>query len=175
MRTRNGNSGALRTALITAFAALMVAQAPVELFAASRARKRPVVRSVGVEQVRSWYVIERADTDLGAILPGESRLVEGALVIRVFSETDWMLRLHADSVTIGSQTQAHMIPSDRLATRSNRGPWEPLAGSLPAIVAKGGPTSGGGELVVIDLRLDLEQTDPVGTLDTRFEIVLEPM
>lgn len=176
MRTKFSTTSAvvqvLRAPMLVMFAILLTS--PLSDILEAQNRKRPVSRATTAEQSRAWYVVEKIDTELGPMFPGETEIANDAIVIRVFSDSDWVLRVRPDQMTIASGARVSYLPFDRLSIRSNNSSWQPVDGAFPAIVGEGTATAGAGAVIVLDLRLSLEQTDPVGWFGTRFEILLEP-
>ena len=124
---------------------------------------------------RAWYIVERASADFGLVSPGDSATLDGALVIRVFSDRDWTLKLAPRTTTVSAGTLSSPIPASRLALRSNSTHWEPLREGIPRVIARGEATGGAGELVILDLKLDLDGRDPVGYFGAELELTLDPL
>lgn len=167
--------GIVSRVLAIALVVLTVSSATVVVFAQSSTRRRPIQRPVVQKPVQYWYVVERSDTDFGELNPGESRTLDNAVVIRVVSESDWILSVAPGETTITSGAVTESIAAQRLATRSNGSEWRPLSSGLPTVVARGRSTPGSGEIVVLDLKIDLDNRDPVGRFGGQLEIILEPL
>lgn len=161
--------------LVLTFVVLILSSSAIAVFAQSHTRRRPVTRPVVEKPVQFWYVVERSDTDFGELNPGESRTLDSAVVVRVVSESDWMLSIVPRDTTITSGALTEVISSERLATRSKGSDWRRLSSALPTVIARGRSTPGSGELVVLDLKIELDNRDPVGRFGGQLEIILEPL
>jgi hypothetical protein len=124
-------------------------------------------------EANAWFVVESADADFGEMLPETARELRGAFVLRVHSDRDWELRLvpTGDLEVTGT---ADRVPLDRLAWRASAsGGFEPFRSTAGVTVARGGPTGGAGEVVILDLRLELSDRDTLGRYAVGFRAVLE--
>jgi hypothetical protein len=122
---------------------------------------------------QSWYVVEKASADFGLVNPGETAVIDGALLIRVFSEDAWILRLAPRVASVSSGSVTERISSSRLALKAGAAGWQSLRDGVPSVVARGKATSGAGELVILDLKLALENRDPVGYFGAELELSLD--
>lgn len=121
----------------------------------------------------SWYVVEKASADFGLVNPGQTAVIDGALLIRVFSEDAWILRLAPRVASVSSGSVTERISSSRLALKTGAAGWQSLRDGVPSVVARGKATSGAGELVILDLKLALEDRDPVGYFGAELELSLD--
>ena len=148
---------------------------------AARGVRRPPAgpRPMGPQEVEAigeanaWFVVESADADFGEMVPDEERDLPGAFVLRVHSDRDWELRLlpTGDLEVTGTVDR---VPLDRLAWRGPAsGGYERITSTAPITVARGGPTGGAGQVVAIDLRLELSDRDTLGRYAVGFRAVLE--
>lgn len=148
--------------------------------AAGGVRRPPAgPRPVGPHEVEAlgeanaWFVVESADADFGEMLPDEEREVPRAFVLRVHSDRDWELRL-LPTGNLEVTGTADRVPLDRLWWRGpESGGFEAFESPAPVTVARGGPTGGAGTVVSLDLRLELDDRDPLGRYAVGFRAVLE--
>lgn len=139
-------------------------------------RKRPVAPKAPPSEgpaKQAWYVVEKASADFGLVNPGQTAVIDGALLIRVFSENDWILRLAPRVASVSSGSVTERISSSRLALKTGAAGWQVLRDGVPSVVARGKATSGAGELVILDLKLALEDRDPVGYFGAELELSLD--
>ena len=190
IRTRNeadlevggaGGSGRLRkvarrhTVILMGVVVCLLAYVSPDLSAETPGRRRAVKRPAPAPVVQSWYVVERAETDFGELLAGEARTIEGAIVIRVFSNSDWILSVSPRQMQLLSGGVSREVSADRLAVRSRETDWTPLGSALPVIVAQGVPTASSGDIVTIDVKIELHDRDGTGRFGGELEVLLEPM
>lgn len=127
----------------------------------------------GLGDANAWFVVESADADFGEMTAPEGREILGAFVLRVHSDRDWELWL----LPTGDLEVTGTLDRVRLDRLSWRGPvsggFEAFESLAPITVARGGPTSGAGTVVLLDLRLELEDGDPLGRYAVGFRAVLE--
>lgn len=145
--------------------------------AQDRSRRRSVApKAPAVERpaVSSWYVVEKASADFGLVNPGQTAVIDGALLIRVFSEDDWTLSLAPRVASVSSGSVTERISSSRLSLKTGAAGWQALRDGVPSVVARGKATSGDGSLVILDLKLALDDRDPVGYFGAELELSLDP-
>lgn len=118
--------------------------------------------------------VESPPVAFGEVLVGDPVVVPGAVTVRVVSPRPWLLRL---------------VPVSELERRDGDGPvtlsrlsWRgglatgfvPFEGREAVVVAEGSPTGSSGRLVILDLKLELTDADPVGEYSSRFRVQMEP-
>ena len=139
--------------------------------AARRPPSPAAVQSLG--DANAWFVVESADADFGEMLPEQRRELPNAFVLRIHSDRDWELRL-LPSGDLEITGTADRVPLERLAWRAPESrAYEAFASPAPVTVARGGPTDGAGVLVSVDLRLELQDNDPLGRYAVGFRAMLE--
>ncbi|MFZ5785822.1 MAG: hypothetical protein ACOY3Y_05215, partial [Acidobacteriota bacterium] len=116
--------------------------------------------------------VESTQVDFAGAVPGDEVLAPGAIVARVSSPGPYrvVVEHRGWSAGLGGATP----PAGRLSWRSRAGSFMPFVPGTPAIVASGGATRPGGDLVVIDLRLAPTDTDPTGSWTASLGIRVEP-
>lgn len=122
----------------------------------------------------STFWIESSPVAFGSVVPGQPARLDHALQIRVFSPRPFLLKLVAAAPlrTAGGG----FAPAGRLSWRSSQsGGFVPLSAGGWGLVWRGQPTSAAGTLVDIDLRLLLEDADPLGAYVTPLRLALEPL
>lgn len=116
------------------------------------------------------FVIESGPVSFGEVRHDKVTELPGAVVVRVFSTRPWTLRLEPESpLTVVDSGTA--VPVSRLqwrAARSSR--FQPLQTAGGTEIARGPATTRGGELVVVDLELKLDDTDPTGEYGCRLRL-----
>jgi hypothetical protein len=126
-----------------------------------------------LESSTPCYEIESLPVAFGDVLPGEPTEKPNALAVRVFSERNWSLRMGTDGPLVAIDGVA-TVPSSRLEWRTRwSGSFEGLRPGYPVVVARGAPTTGAGEVVLVDLRLSLDESDALGNYGTRIRLELE--
>ena len=85
--------------------------------------------------------------------------VPAAIVMTVFSNTDWMLSCKPEGDFISDEGEE--IPIERLYYRVNGGIYKKME-SDGEVIEKGGPTQDTGERIIMDMRLQLSWEDPAG-------------
>lgn len=120
------------------------------------------------------FVVETGPVAFGEVIPDRDSLLNGALVVRVFSDRDWRLMLQP-SEPLRSLDRGGMVPLSRLAWRSRgSGRHTPFQDRVAVTVASGPRTSGAGALVAVDLLLRIVDEDPLGAYGTSFRLELAP-
>ena len=119
------------------------------------------------------FVIESGPVSFGEVRHDKVTEVPGAVVVRVFSTQPWTLRLEPESpLTVVDSGTA--VPVSRLQWRSERSSrFQPLQTAGGTEIARGPATSRGGQLVVVDLELQLADTDPTGEYGCRLRLGLQ--
>jgi hypothetical protein len=120
------------------------------------------------------YIVETGPVAFGEVIPDQDSILNGALVVRVFSNRDWRLMLQPNE-PLRSLERGRIVPLSRLAWRSRgSGTHAPFQDGVTATVASGPRTSGAGALVAVDLRLRIVDEDPLGAYGTSFRLELAP-
>lgn len=132
------------------------------------ARPRPAI--VG-ETAR--FLVESNSVNFGEVLPELPAFVPTAMVIRVFSERPWTLKL----IPMSMLTVSHgpeLVSLSRLEWRTSKGGgFTQFLENAPVVIARGNPTAASGELVVVDLRLKIRNEDPLGNYGCSFRVELD--
>ena len=116
--------------------------------------------------------VESNAVAFGSVLPGQPAFSEGAVQVRVVSPGPFTLKLEASSPL--RTTAGEVIPAERLSWRSRRsGGFMAVPGVGPVVVGEGGATSAAGTVVVLDLRLDLQDRDPLGAYVVPLRVFVE--
>ncbi len=119
-----------------------------------------------------WFEVESNAISFGMLEPGIEPLPK-PLVMRVHSDRDWTLKLiPTPGLIIGTGAS---VPLDRLLWRpTSTGLFIPLDISGPLTIASGPPTERGGDLILLELLLRPETTDPVGQYRYNLRLLLSP-
>ncbi len=120
-----------------------------------------------------WFEVESSAISFGTLDP-EVELLPKPLVVRVHSNQEWALKL-IPSPGLVVETGVS-VPLDRLQWRPNAtGLFVPFDTSGPLTIASGMPTDDAGDLVLVELLLDLEETDPIGQYRFILRLLLGPV
>jgi hypothetical protein len=119
------------------------------------------------------YRIESVQADFGAVSPGAPKEILGAAVIRVFSTEPWALKFAPEGPSSLTTSGTEFLPMSRLAWRANGGSYQPFRTAQPVTLSAGGPTSALGSEVRVDLRLEVEDNDPLSPLALVLNILAE--
>ena len=172
---------------VLAFSALSAAAAPTERPARERDDRRParvIAPAPGTisQPARprpalvgdsARFLVESSAVSFGEVIPGLPALVPTAMLVRVFSERPWTLTLVPTSMLTVSD-RADLVSLSRLEWRSSRGgAFTQFRENAPVTIASGQATGGGGHLVVVDLRLQLLDDDPLGSYGCSFRVELD--
>lgn len=117
------------------------------------------------------YTIESAETNFGRLEPGAEKEIRDALVIRVFSDAAWILKLTARSTSVDFGSEAAAV--SRLSWRAGKSAYVPFREAQPVLIASGDSTGPFGTPVRVSLRLSFGADDPVGLLMAELGIDLE--
>lgn len=107
----------------------------------------------------------------GSVAADEASERPEAILVRVVSENPWFLWLTCGGVLV--EGQGRRLPASRLAWRGvGGGEFQRLPTGTPVLVARGPATGPAGEPVSIDLRLEVDDNDPMGGLraDLRLQL-----
>ena len=121
----------------------------------------------------TWFEVESSAISFGTLDP-QVEVLPKPLVVRVHSDQEWALKL-IPSPGLVVETGAP-VPLDRLQWRPNTtGLFVPFDTSGPLTIASGMPTDAAGDLVLVELVLDLEETDAIGQYRFMLRLVLGPV
>lgn len=124
--------------------------------------------------VAGTLLLESREVSFDDVIPGVPTDRPGAVALRVLSDRRWSLRLIPDSQLTVNDGQA-AVPVSRLSWRSgSSGSFAEFQGGRPVVVAGGAATGGAGQPVVVDLRLELADGDPLGWYLCNLRLSLEP-
>lgn len=125
---------------------------------------------------KARMTVDSHSISFGEVIPGEERILPGAVMIRVRSPGDWILKL-VPKGPLAASDRGEIVPLSRLSWKGNFSPqFVPFREEQAAEVAWGLGTMGilgTDQLVYVDLRLALEETDPVGQYFCQFQVILE--
>src|SRR5262245_9527534 len=140
---------------------------------APRVLPRPAPAAIAVSATRRC-LLESGPVAFGEVEPGVEVEIPGAIRVRVWSDRTWALTLVPETPPCTDGVEC--APVSRIAWRTARsGRFVPLGTSRPVTFAVGHGTAGGGELVLVDLRLRLESPDPLGHYLATFRARMEEL
>ena len=117
-------------------------------------------------------LLESGPVSFGEVQPGVDVEIPAAIRVRVWSDRTWALTLAPETLPCTNGGECASL--SRIAWRTARsGRFVPLGTDRPVTFAMGHRTAGGGELVVVDLRLRLESSDPLGHYLATFRARME--
>lgn len=125
------------------------------------------------ETTPTHLIIESGPVSFGEVPTDREKAVEDAVMVRVFSDSEWELRLVPEAALAfdGGPEKASM---SRLEWRSvGSAQWKGFRSGEPVVVGRGRPTGPSGELVSVDLRLRLNDRDPIGQYGFNLRLLLE--
>ena len=121
----------------------------------------------------TWFEVESNAISFGTLDPAVE-LLPKPLVVRVHSDQEWALKLIPSPGLVVETGES--VPLDRLQWRPNTtGLFVPFDTSGPLTIASGMPTDEAGDLVLVELSLDLEETDPIGQYRFILRLMLSPV
>ncbi|MEW6367584.1 MAG: hypothetical protein AB1714_23385 [Acidobacteriota bacterium] len=134
----------------------------------------PMQPGIRCDPARSvYYIVESAPISFESLNAGESIERHGAVLIRVFSDRDWILKLTPVGPLRVEETGG-IVPFERVEWRSRlSGGYSIFREGVQAVVGRGARTGAGGELVVLDLRMQLLDSDPAGHYQTSLRVTVE--
>ena len=119
------------------------------------------------------FVVESGPVSFGEVRHDKVTEVPGAIVVRVFSTRPWTLRLEPEA-PLSVVDSGTAVPLSRLQWRSGSSSrFQPLQNVGGTEISRGPATSRGGQLVVVDLELQLADTDPTGEYGCRLRLDLQ--
>lgn len=119
------------------------------------------------------YTIEAIRVDFGAVSPGEPREILDAAVVRITSSEAWVLKMSPRGPSALATGSGFHLPMSRLAWRSGGGRYEAFQSTQPVIIATGPATTALGTEVRLDLRLAVEDEDPLASLALDLSVLVE--
>ncbi len=120
------------------------------------------------------FRLESGAVIFGRMLPGEAKQLPGSVRVRVYAEGDWVLKLAPEAPLENLDSDGAPVSSSRISWRSEQSPgFVPFQDRQPAIVARGEATGPVGRLVLVDLRMLLEDRDDLGRYECRLHLLLE--
>ena len=121
---------------------------------------------------RNTFTIESGSISFSEVIPGQDKNLPGSVAIRVFSDGNWRLLLVSDFLRVLDRVER--VPASRLMIRSRAAPeFLQFQEGRPIVIARGIKTNPAGRIVLADLRLRLEDQDPVGIYSSQLRITLE--
>ncbi len=150
-----------------------MAQGPSGAIGRSSRLVQPFVQPGRMQSDETHLIVESAPVSFGAVVANRESEVEDALMVRVFSDSDWELRLVPEAAVgvAGRMTTSSMSGLEWRSLSSSR--WNGLRVGEPVVVSRGRRTGPSGELVSVDLRLELSDRDPLGQYGFNLRLALE--
>lgn len=149
-----------------------LAQGPSVAIGRSIRAVQPFVQTGRMQPNETHLIVESAPVSFGEVVANRESELEDALMVRVFSDSDWELRLvpEASGGVADRMTTSSM---SGLEWRSLSSRWSGLRVGEPVVVSRGRRTGPSGELVSVDLRLQLSDRDPLGQYGFNLRLALE--
>lgn len=132
-----------------------------------------LMRPGRAETTPTQLIIESGPVSFGEVLADHEKAVEDAVMVRVFSDSDWELRLVPEEV-LAIAVAPEKASLSRLEWRSvGSARWKGFRTGEPVVVSRGRRTGPSGELVSVGLRLRLSDRDPIGQYGFNLRLLLE--
>lgn len=129
--------------------------------------------AIAVRTEAPQLLIESGSLDFGPVVPGNEAIQPGGVVARVISQGPYRLVLVSRGGVVTKDGQP--VSGAGLSCRSSQtGAFHRLRVGAPVTVWSGGGTSPAGDLVVLDLKLDLTDLDPTGHYVYALDLRVEP-
>jgi len=118
-------------------------------------------------------IVESGPISFGEVVVDRNAELVDALTVRVFSDSDWELRLVPEAA-IGVASRVENLSMSRLEWKSSSSlKWIAFRVGEPVVISRGRQTGLSGDLVSVDLRLQLSDRDPVGQYGFNLRLALE--
>lgn len=118
-------------------------------------------------------IIESGPVSFGEVIAGEKQELTDAVIVRVISDSEWVLHLVQDSATVAG-SHATIAPMEMLEWKSAQSlRWSEVRAGIPVAVSRGRRTGPGGEVVPVDLRLRVGDRDALGNYGFNLRLSLE--
>jgi hypothetical protein len=144
---------------------------------AGGSRRRSAASTAGTSRLRlgsemSRIEIETTDVSFGSSNGDGPKEYPSAIVVRVFSQRSWALRL----IPVGpmAEERGKVIDWSRMEWRSRGTVYQPVL-AQGVVVARGQATGENGQLVSIDLRLAFTDVDPLGRYRCTLQVGLDAL
>jgi hypothetical protein len=136
-------------------------------------RARSFVQPSVIASAPAQLIVESAPVSFGDVLADRNAELVDALIVRVFSNSDWELRLVPESaVAIAARVESPAM--SRLEWKNPASVrWIGFRSGESVVVGRGKQTGPAGELVSIDLRLRLSDRDPIGQYGFNLRLAVE--
>jgi hypothetical protein len=135
-------------------------------------RAQSVVRPSTIAAASSQLVLESGPVSFGDVLADRNAEVVDALMVRVFSDSDWELHLVPESaMAVATRAEPSMSRLEWKSPASLR--WVGFRTGEHVVVSRGRKTGPSGQLVSVDLRLRLSDRDPVGQYGFNLRLALQ--
>lgn len=150
-----------------------MAQGPSVASGRSSRAVQPFVQPGRMQSDETHLIVESAPVSFGEVVADRESEVADALMVRVFSDSDWELRLVPEAALgVAGRTASPSMPGlEWRGVSSSR--WSGLRAGEPVVVSRGKRTGPSGELVSVDLRLRLSDRDPLGQYGFNLRLALE--
>ncbi len=134
---------------------------------------QPFIRPGRTETTPTQLIIESGAVSFGEVLTDREKAVEDAVMVRVFSDSVWELRLVPEEA-LAFDAGPEKASMSRLEWRSvGSVRWKGFRSGESVVVSRGRRTGPSGELVSVDLRLRLNDRDPIGQYGFNLRLLLE--